>query len=152
MSTNEQKQSQEKFEADSNILQRLLDYELPGASMQNDQKYAPRLLDRLRQLGIIQVADKWRCVFFYTTHNTRPLLMFQIGEKEFPQYERLHPFYVYETVNRLMWERLLEPELALAYKGLFDWVHIPGFAFILSHDLSDSAFDHMYTYFNDEDI
>ena len=142
MSTKEQEK--DRLKADHIRLQRLLNNELPGASRQDDAKYATQLLDRLRELGVIQVCDKWECVFFYTLHNTRPLLMFQVGTKEFPQYERLHPFYVYETVNRLMWERLLEPELALAYKGLFDWVPIPGFGFILSHDLSDSAFDHLY--------
>jgi hypothetical protein len=144
MSSNEDKPKNEKLKVERERLQCLLDYQLPGYGMDDGDIYVPRLLDRLRELGIIQICERLDCVFFYPVHNTRPLLMYQVGRGEFPQYERLFPIYVYETVNSLMWEGFLEPELALAYKGLFDWTHIPGFALIQSHDPSDAVVE----YFN----
>ena len=112
---------------------------------------APKLLDKLRELGVIQVSHVFECVLFYTVHNMRPLLMFRMGESELPQFERLQPFHVRETVDYLMWERLLEPELALSYKGLFDYTHM--FEKDLCHLCaipSDPASDHMCEWFWDE--
>ncbi len=143
MSTKEQNQEKDRLEVDHEAIQSLLDHDLPGVNKDDDEEYATQLLDRLRELGVIQVYDKWQCVFFYTIHNTRPLLMFQMEIQELPFHERLHPIHVYETVNHLMWERLLEPELALAYKGLFDWMPVHEFGVILSHFLSDSASDYL---------
>ncbi len=142
MSTKEQEQ--DRLKADHDAIQSLLDNDLPGISRENDEDYAVELLNRLRELGVIQVHDRWQCVFFYKIRNSRPLIMFQMETEALQQYERLLPIHVYETVNLLMWERVLEPKLALAYKGLFDWMHVHDFGFILTYTLSDSALDHLH--------
>jgi len=44
-----------------------------------------------------------------------------------------------------MWERLLEPELAFSYRGLFDYMPTSdGKAYYLSSAASDPAFDYYY--------
>lgn len=142
MSTKEQEK--DRLQADHDAIQRLLNNDLPGVGKENDEEYATQLLDRLRELGVIQVSNERQRVFFHTIHNARPLVMFQMEAEILPQFERMLPIHVYETVNCLMWERILEPKLALAYKGLFDWMHVREFGFVLSHILSDSAFDHLH--------
>jgi hypothetical protein len=108
-----------------------------------DVLMVPLLLDRLRELRVVQEWNKWECVFFFPVHNVRPLLMFQRGELDLPQFERLQPFHVFETVNHLMWAHLLEPELALSYRGLFDYGFMSQNCFYLSACPSDSASNYM---------
>lgn len=118
---------------------------------EKEKANAPKLLDKLRELGVIQVSHGFQCVLFYTVHNMRPLLMFRMTDSELPQFDRLHPFHVRETVDYLMWERLLEPELALSYKGLFDYMPMIESHFnYLSSIPSDGASDHMCGWFWDE--
>jgi hypothetical protein len=137
-------QNEDRLKAEHDTIQNLLDSDLPGKSTENDEDYAVRLLNRLRELGVIQVSKERQCVFFQTIHNTRPLVMYLVDAETLPQFDRLLPIHVYETVNSLLWERLLEPELALAYKGLFDWMPVFEWCFALSYTLSDSAFDHLH--------
>ncbi len=141
MSTTEQKN--DRFEAEHNTIQKLIDNDLPGKSTDNDEGYAVSLLNRLRELGVIQVSKERQCVFFQTIHNTRLLVMHWKDLSSLSQFDMLLPVDVYETVNTLMWERLLEPELALAYKGLFDVMPAFERCFALSYTLSDTAYDHL---------
>ena len=138
-----------RLDADHDKIQYLLDCDLPGTSRENDEDYADQLLDRLLELGVIQVSNKRQAVFFNTIHNARPLVMYLKEPETLPQFERVLPIHVYETVNLLMWERLLEPELALAYKGLFDWMPAFTWCFALSYTLSDPAFNHLHGWINE---
>ena len=146
MSTKEQ--NKDRFEAEHDAIQKLIDNDLPGKNTEHDEEYAVRLLNRLRDLGVIQVSKKRQCVFFQTIHNTRLLVMHWKDLPSLSQFDMLLPVDVYETVNTLMWERLLEPELALAYKGLFDWMPAFQWCFALSYTLSDTAFDHLDGWIN----
>lgn len=130
-----------RLDADHNAIQSLLDNDLPGISKNNDEDYAVPLLERLRELGVIQVSNTRRCVFFHTIHNARLLIMYLEEPETLSQFERLLPIHVYETVNLLMWERLLEPKLALAYRGLFDVMPASELGYVLSYTLSDTAFN-----------
>ena len=115
---------------------------------QSDKENVPKLLDRLIELGIVHISESKKSVFFYPVKNTRPMLIFEQGIGKLPQFDRVQPFHVYDTVNYLMWERFLEPDLALSYKGLFDSMPMPdGKSYYLSSSLSDPAFDYMCSCF-----
>jgi len=125
-------------------LKQIWEYSSTVEDRDTDTKNTPLLLDKLRELGVVQLSNKWQCVFFYPTHNPRTLLMFYVDELKLPPFERLQPYHVLETVNYLMWERLLEPELALSYRGLFDYFHMAEKnCFYLTSCPSDYASDHM---------
>lgn len=131
----------------NDILRRAWDPDVPLEERYSETERVPALLDRLRELGVVQ-CGQWQCVFFYPTNNIRPMIMFLLEDIELPQFERLQPFHVYETVNYLMWQRLLEPELALSYRGLFDYLPMPEKqCFYLSACPSDEASDHMLAWF-----
>lgn len=132
-----------RLDADHNAIQNLLDNDLPGIGEDNDEDFAVQLLERLRELGVIQVSNKRRCVFFHTIHNARPLIMYLEEMESLPQFEWVLPIHVYETVNLLMWKRLLEPKLALAYRGLFDVMPAQELGYVLSYTLSDPAFNYL---------
>lgn len=132
-----------RLDADHDSIQCLLDNDLPGTSQENDEDYAVPLLERLRELGVIQVSNTRRGVFFHTIHNARPLIMYLEEPETLLQFERVLPIHVYETVNLLMWKRLLEPQLALAYRGLFDVMPAHELGYVSSYTLSDPAFDYL---------
>jgi hypothetical protein len=85
-----------------------------------DEHTTPILLNRLRELLIVQVAKEERMVFFFPVHNPRPLCMYDAHGNGHPSFEWVQPNHVYETVNFLMWKRALKPELALSFMGLFN--------------------------------
>ena len=78
--------------------------------------------------------------------------MYDGNDTEHPRFEWVQPHHVYETVNYLMWKRLLKPELALSFVGLFDSMPMPeasgGYIYSCT---SDTADDHMLKWLSDAD-
>jgi hypothetical protein len=117
-----------------------------------DEHTTPILLNRLRELGIVQVAKKVGRVFFFPVHNPRPLCMYDGNDTEHPRFEWVQPHHVYETVNYLMWKRLLKPELALSFVGLFDSMPMPEASWGYHYGcLGDMASDYMRKWLSDAD-
>jgi hypothetical protein len=135
-------------------------YEEPGwmyenrtvEEMHEDEENIPLLLDRLRELGIVQVVKSVGRVFFFPIHNTRPIVLYDQNPEEYTKWEWLRPDHVYETVNYLMWKRLLKPDLALSFWGIFDCALMPesewGCYYI---GVGDVAFDHVNKWLSDAD-
>jgi hypothetical protein len=111
--------------------------------MHKDEEKVPQLLNRLRELGVVQVVKSIGRVYFYPIHDTRPLVLYDKNPERNTKWEWLRPHHVYETVNYLMWKRYMKPELALAFMGIFDYIFTPESDWGYYISVGDLAFNHV---------
>jgi hypothetical protein len=114
-----------------------------GEKYHEDESKVPKLLDRLRELGIVQVVKSIGRVYFYPIHDTRPLVLYDQNPDQNTKWEWLRPHHVYETVNYLMWKRYLKPDLALAFLGIFEYMLTPESDMGYYISVGDLAFNHV---------
>jgi hypothetical protein len=122
-----------------------------GEKYHEDERKVPKLLDRLRELGIVQVVKTIGRVYFYPIRNTRPMILYDKNSEQNTKWEWVRPDHMFQTVNYLMWQRHLKPELALAFWGIFDCMLMPetdwGCYYL---GLGDLAFDHVMKWLSEE--
>jgi hypothetical protein len=119
-------------------------YGLTLDEMHEEEQKVPQLLNRLRKLGILEVAKSIGRVYFYPIRNTRPMILFDKNPEQCTRWEWVRPDHMYETVNYLIWQRHLKPELGLVFLRIFECMLIPDTECGMYYfGLGDVAFDHV---------